>query len=52
MLFQVDWRIIGIAHSCKRWRFKVDNKNIQVASLGAETTRDEAKGGYRMIYIS
>jgi len=28
-----------------------DNKNIQVASLGAETTRDEANGGYRIDYI-
>ena len=28
-----------------------DNKNIQVASLGAETTRDENNGGYRIDYI-
>lgn len=28
-----------------------DNTNIQVASLGAETTRDEANGGYRIDYI-
>ncbi len=28
-----------------------DNKNIQVASLGAETTRDETNGGYRIDYI-
>ena len=28
-----------------------DNKSIQVASLGAETTRDEANGGFRIDYI-
>ncbi|MEM6718529.1 MAG: S41 family peptidase [Bacteroidota bacterium] len=28
-----------------------DEKNIQVASLGAETSRDEANGGYRIEYI-
>ena len=28
-----------------------DNKNIPVASLGAETSRDEANGGFRIDYI-
>ena len=28
-----------------------DKKNIQVASLGAKTSRDEAKGGFRIDYI-
>ncbi len=28
-----------------------DNKNIQVASLGAKTSRDEANGGFRIDYI-
>ncbi|MEN0050266.1 MAG: S41 family peptidase [Bacteroidota bacterium] len=28
-----------------------DNSNIQVASLGAETSRDEANGGFRIDYI-
>ena len=28
-----------------------DSKNIQVASLGAETSRDEANGGFRIDYI-
>lgn len=28
-----------------------DNTNIQVASLGAETTRDEVNGGFRIDYI-
>jgi tricorn protease len=28
-----------------------DNKNIQVATLGAETSRDETNGGFRIDYI-
>ena len=54
-LSDVIIRLIGelsaLHTSARGGDMRSDNKSIQVASLGAETIRDEANGGFRIDYI-